>query len=102
MPEERQSPDWVSTEALDQLALGDLPEPLWHAVAEALDWIGAARRRGGEPWCCCGAYATSLKRTESAESSSLSIRFSCPWIWQTRLSETPRMPPISRSVRFLT
>ncbi len=40
MPEERQSPDRALTEALDQLALGDLPEPLWHAVAESLDWLG--------------------------------------------------------------
>jgi hypothetical protein len=40
MPEERQSPDRVLSQALDQLALGDLPEPLWHAVAESLDWLG--------------------------------------------------------------
>ncbi|MDO8184474.1 hypothetical protein Q5424_03265 [Conexibacter sp. JD483] len=39
MPEERQSPDRVLSQALDQLALGDLPEPLWHAVAESLDWL---------------------------------------------------------------
>jgi hypothetical protein len=25
--------------ALSQLALGDLPEPLWHAVAETLEWV---------------------------------------------------------------
>jgi hypothetical protein len=50
MPE-RSSPDDPITAALTQLALGDLPEPLWHAVAEALDWIGrldaeAASRNG--------------------------------------------------------
>jgi len=39
MPE-RPSPDEALTAALDQLALGDLPEPLWHAVAETLEWIG--------------------------------------------------------------
>lgn len=55
MPEERQSPDRALTEALDQLALGDLPEPLWHAVAETLDWIGgldaeaASRDDGARP-----------------------------------------------------
>ncbi|MDW5597022.1 hypothetical protein VSS74_21925 [Conexibacter stalactiti] len=50
MPE-RSSPDDAITAALIQLALGDLPEPLWHAVAEALDWIGRlddeAASRGG-------------------------------------------------------
>lgn len=40
MPDERQSPDRALAQALDQLALGDLPEPLWHAVAETLDWVG--------------------------------------------------------------
>lgn len=39
MPE-RSSPDDAITAALTQLTLGDLPEPLWHAVAETLDWIG--------------------------------------------------------------
>ena len=31
-----------------------------------------------------------------------SFFLSSEWIWQTRLSETARMSPISRSVRFLT
>ncbi|HST42114.1 MAG TPA: hypothetical protein VLK58_21520 [Conexibacter sp.] len=50
MPE-RSSPEDAITAALTQLTLGDLPEPLWHAVAETLDWIGRlddeAASRGG-------------------------------------------------------
>jgi hypothetical protein len=49
-----------------------------------------------------GDQPTAEKSSESSESCVFSVRFSCEWIWQTRLSETPRISPISRSVRFLT
>jgi hypothetical protein len=49
MPEPRSHPDEALDAALSQLALGDLPEPLWHAVAEALDWVGRLDREAAEP-----------------------------------------------------
>ena len=45
-------------------------------------------------------YATSLKSASSASSSTRSFLVICPWIWQTRLSVTPRISPISRRVRL--
>ena len=47
-------------------------------------------------------YPTAENSSASSDSCCLSVRLSCEWIWQTRLSDTPRMSPISRSVRFLT
>lgn len=44
MPERPSHDDEALAAALSQLALGDLPEPLWHAVAEALDWVGRLDR----------------------------------------------------------
>ena len=38
----------------------------------------------------------------SSASCAFSVRLICVWIWHTRLSETPTISPISRSVRFLT
>ena len=51
---------------------------------------------------CLSVQPTALNRRASSASSCLRVRLSCEWIWQTRLSDTPRMSPISRSVRFLT
>jgi hypothetical protein len=47
-------------------------------------------------------YPTAENSSASSDSSCFSVRLSCEWIWQTRLSDTPRMSPISRRVRFLT
>src|SRR3954468_18465842 len=57
------------------------------------------RRRAGR---YAGRYATSRKSASSSESDVRSERLSSVWIWQTRLSETPRTSPISRSVSSLT
>ncbi len=47
-------------------------------------------------------YATSAKSCSSADRASRRVFFMAVWIWQTRLSETPRISPISASVRCLT
>ena len=46
------------------------------------------------------AYATSENSGSSTSSSARSFLVICPWIWQTRLSVTPRISPISRRVRL--
>src|SRR3712207_8113131 len=35
-------------------------------------------------------YPTAENRTESSASCCFRVRLSCEWIWQTRLSDTPR------------
>jgi carbon storage regulator len=45
-------------------------------------------------------YATSLNSCSSESSCPRSFFVIWPWIWQTRLSVTPRISPISRSVRL--
>lgn len=44
MPEPRPHEDPALAAVLTQLALDDLPEPLFHAVVEALDWVGRLDR----------------------------------------------------------
>ena len=62
-----------------------------------------ARREGlARPVSEVGGYATSRKSASSSARALRSERLSWAWIWQTRLSETPRISPISRRVRFLT
>ena len=56
----------------------------------------------GIPVTVAAHQATRWKRAASSSRAARSFFFVCPWIWQTRLSDTPSTSPISASVRFLT
>ncbi len=60
--------------------------------------LGASRN----PWLDrpLADHATSVNSCSSAASCSRSFLVIWPWIWHTRLSVTPRISPISRSVRL--
>jgi hypothetical protein len=66
----------------------------------AFQVIGRAPGAFTAPWT--PDYATRRKRFSSSLRTERSVRLVWLWIWQTRLSETPRITPISASVRFLT
>ena len=78
-------------------------EEIWIEVKRENQAAAEAAAASGDsagPTLTSPAYATSLNSASSASSSTRSFLVICPWIWQTRLSVTPRISPISRRVRL--